>query len=323
VAVFHLLPHHLQVWINRLLRRPTQPQGRRAASIVPTETIAGNALIMVITIMTFLASLSIGAVDVVNTAANSWESQIAREVTIQIKPQGDRDIDKDVDAALEISRKTKGVSSVRAYSDKEIGELLQPWLGTGFSLENLPTPRLLVLQLDDSTTVNWNDLRQSLSQVPTATLDDHRLWLERLRAVGRNFVMIGVGIVGLVMVATVLCVLFATRGAMSGNSDIVDVLHIVGAKDSFIARAFERRFLVFGLKGGALGGGFGFIMFLLASWLWGGNARTATESTQALFGNMNIGFNGYLGVILVVGFIALLTAFTSRIVVLAHLRHLP
>jgi cell division transport system permease protein len=323
MTLFYALPYRLQVWINRLLRRPTQPPQRNQASIVPAETIAGNALVMVISIMTFLASLSIGAVDIVRQTAQGWEAQVSREVTIQIMPRGGRDIDSDVATAQRIAANTAGISTVRPYSEAEISKLLQPWLGTGFSLENLPTPRLLVLQLDESVNVDWEALRQGLAQdVPSASLDDHRVWLEHLQAVGRNFVMGGIFILALVMAATVLCVLFATRAAMSGNSDIVDVLHIIGARDSFIARAFQHRFLVFGLKGGLIGGGLGILCFLMLRWFWGRSSRVP-DGTEMLFGSTQISLNGYLGVIIALAFIALLTAFTSRIVVMGHLRHIP
>ena len=59
-------------------------------------------------------------------------------------------------------------------------------------------------------------------------------------------------------------VAFATRGAMASNRTIVEVLHFVGAKDSYIARQFQSHFLTLGLKGGALGGGAALVFLALA-----------------------------------------------------------
>ena len=80
-----------------------------------------------------------------------------------------------------------------------------------------------------------------------------------------------VAIVILVLVATGLAVAFATRGAMAGNREVVDVLHFVGADDDFIAREFQRRFFRLGLKGGLAGGGLALLLitlcgFLLSAW---------------------------------------------------------
>ncbi len=320
----NLLPYRLQVLIYRLLKWPVPVRPHKPASIVPTETIAGHALIMVITIMTFLAALSIGAVDVVHTTAQNWETQVAREVTVQVMPRGGRNIDDDVTQAQALIKKVKGIRETNALSDTEIGALLEPWLGKGFSLDNLPTPRLIVIQVDDDALVDWAKLQADLKQaVPTASLDDHRLWMDKLRAVGWNFVIAGLTVVVLVLVATALSVLFATRGAMAGNNDIVSVLHVVGAKDSYIARAFERRFLSFGLKGSLLGGGLAVAVFLLAGWLWNRNPAGLENANQALLGQVNIGGVGYGGILAIVIFVSFLTALTSRFVVMAHLRSMP
>ena len=54
------------------------------APIVPKDSIAGRSLVMVIAIMTFLASITMGAVMLLRAAAGDWQADLAREVTIQI-----------------------------------------------------------------------------------------------------------------------------------------------------------------------------------------------------------------------------------------------
>ena len=68
----------------------------------------------------------------------------------------------------------------------------------------------------------------------------------------------------LVFAAAMLSVMFATRGAMSANRQIIEVLHVVGAKEDFIAAEFQRHFLLLGLKGGAIGGVTAIVLFALA-----------------------------------------------------------
>jgi cell division transport system permease protein len=132
----------------------------------------------------------------------------------------------------------------------------------------------------------------------------------------RSVVAVAVALVGLVMVATALAVAFATRGAMAGNRSIMEALHFVGATDAFIAREFERHFLILGLKGGALGGFLALVFFgaahLFASaWL----GSPGGEQMETLFGSFAIGYSGYLAVVMVAIAVAFLTALVSRITV--------
>jgi cell division transport system permease protein len=149
--------------------------------------------------------------------------------------------------------------------------------------------------------------------VPSAALDDHRSWTERMRAMARSAVLAGIAILVLMVVATVLSVTFATRGAMATNRAVIEVLHFIGAKNGYIAGHFQRHFLVLGLQGGALGGGAAMLVFLvldLANRLFGGGA--ASQQASALFGSFSLGPAGYVAVLANIVLIALVTAFTSR-----------
>src|SRR5882724_12239692 len=77
--------------------------------IVPKRSIAGRALVAVVAIMTFLASLTTGAVMLVRASAAEWQSEVAREVTIQVRPMQGRDLEADVARSAEIARATAGI----------------------------------------------------------------------------------------------------------------------------------------------------------------------------------------------------------------------
>src|SRR5437762_1907293 len=107
------------------------PEGlpRIGTPIVPRASISGRALVAVVAIMTFLASLTTGAVMLVRAAALEWQSDVAREITIQVRPVGGQNIDTEVARAVEIARKFPGIGEVRPYSKEESARLLEPWLG--------------------------------------------------------------------------------------------------------------------------------------------------------------------------------------------------
>ena len=71
-----------------------------------------------------------------------------------------------------------------------------------------------------------------------------------MRAMAQTTIAGGIALLILMLVATVLSVIFATRGAMATNRPIVEVLHFIGAKSGFIAGQFQRHFLMLGLEGG-------------------------------------------------------------------------
>ena len=282
------------------LREPNELQPRFGTALVPRNSISGRALVAVVAIMTFLVSLTTGAAILVTKAAGEWQSDISREMTIQIMPAPGRDLDTSVNRAVAITRAISGVTEVRPYSKEESMKLLEPWLGSGISLSELPVPRLIVIKIAADATPDLGQLRRVLAdQVP-----------DRMRAMAGTAIAVGVCILILMFAATVLSVAFATRGAMATNKAVIEVLHFVGAKNGFIARHFQHHFLVLGLQGGAIGGGAAIVVFLattmISHWLVGG------DQGSALFGSFSIGLAGYAAVLGQVVLIAVVTAWTSR-----------
>ena len=302
-----------------------QPKPLRSGqSIVPRETVAGTALIFVIAIMTFLACLTLGAVSMVNTSAAKWQNDISREVTIQIRPFDDLEMEKAIQDARQIALSFDGVAKVTALNDKETARLLEPWLGAGLQLDELPVPRLLTVTLADGARPDFVEMRAQLeTQVPGSTLDDHRTWVDRLTTVALTMVAIGTTVFLLMMAATITTVIFATRGAMAGNKDVVDVLHFVGADSKFISREFQNHFLIMGLKGAA-GGAVGAIILFIILGLWSSGSLATPEGDQisALFGTFSLSWTGYFWMIVVLILVAFLTALTSSITVRRQVNNL-
>ncbi|MCP4070835.1 MAG: ABC transporter permease [Hyphomicrobiales bacterium] len=298
--------------------------GDSNASIIPRHSIAGNALIIVIMIMTFLASLTIGATNAINKTASGWQSDVSREVTIQIRPSDEVEMDKAERDASRIALSYDGVTKVVALNDKAVSRLLEPWLGKNLKLNELPVPGLLTVSLDGDQLPDFASMRRELEQsVPGATLDDHRAWVGRLNAMAWTMVALGFAIFLLVMGATILIVVFTTRGAMVGNQEIVEVLHFVGADSAFIARQFQHHFMILGFFGAASGGVLAIIIFAtLAFWSSQSLVTPQTEQINFLFGAFSVGLRGYFGMVAVVLLVAALTALTSRITVVRHVWNL-
>lgn len=295
------------------------------AALVPARSIAGRSLITVIAIMTFLAAIAAGGAQIVAAASSEWKSSVAREATIQIRPRAGRDLEADVQRAAALARTAGGVSEAVILTRQESERLLEPWLGRGLDFGELPVPRMVVVRLEPAATpAQLAGLAQSLSAtLPSASFDDHRQWVRRLATMANAVVGVGIAFVVLVLIATGLAVVFATRGAVAANKDIVEVLHFIGAEDQYIGREFGRHFLRLGLQGGAAGAG----IAVLALWLSGllsGQFQTTTggEQIDTLFGGFALGPWGFTVIIAIAALVAALTMLVSWLTVMRHLARL-
>src|SRR5690606_212172 len=146
-------------------------------------------------------------------------SQIAREATIQIRPVDGLDMEKVLKEASDIARGFAGVKDTSIVDKAATARLLEPWLGSGLDIDELPVPRLVVVTIDESLPPDFEMLRAEIVRaIPSATFDDHRTWVDRLVTMANTTVLIGSAVLSLVIAATILTVIFATRGAMSGNA---------------------------------------------------------------------------------------------------------
>lgn len=305
--------------------RPQVPvKARNLSPIVPRGSISGKALIAVVAIMTFLASLTTGAVLLVQGAAAEWQSDVSSEITIQLRPIAGRDIERDVRSIVEAVRGETGIVEVRPYSAEESAKLLEPWLGAGLSLNELPVPRVVVARVLPGASLDLAGLRAKLTKItPSASVDDHRAWIERMRSMTGATVFAGLGILVLVVIVTVISVSFATRGAMASNRPIVEVLHFVGAGDRFIANHFLRHFLRLGLEGGLIGCGAAMLMFGLSESIAGWFSGTPVgDQFAALLGTFSLRPSGYMVLALQTVLIAVVTGWSSRRTLFATLREI-
>ena len=296
------------------------PRRKGAAPIVPEKSVAGRTLLLMITIMSFLSAVTLGGVVLVQKSAIAWSADVGREVTIQIRPVEGEVMDSNLRTAVSLAETTPGVASARALTIEESEQLLEPWLGAGLDLTAIEIPRLIVVQLADPVDADIEGLERNLAAVKGASLDTHAAWRQQLNTMAGTIVLSGLLVLILIGAATVLAIIFATRGAMATNREIVDVLHYIGASNKFIAGEFQGRFLSIGLQGGLLGS-VAALVFFLGVGMAAGNMLSSEAGAQVgvLFGRFALGIDGLIGIAAVVPVIAALTAITSRLTVRRYL----
>ncbi len=291
--------------------------------IVPYDSVSGRALTVVIAIMTFLASLTSGAVYMVSQSADAWTHDLASEITVQINPVRDVDMEKQVTLVALFLAKQPGISRISPLTAAQSAQLLEPWLGQNSEIALLPVPRLIAIEIDRSQSPDLDGLRVTLEETfPMAKLDDHRRWQAEIRTVTRSLALGGITVLVLVAVATVATIVTATRSAMASNREIIEVLHLVGAKDQFIANEFEKHFLITGIRAGLMGAFVATIVFMIMPVVLHilGQGSLAAAEFKRLLGPAVLDFAGFSVIIAVVIAVAALCMLTSRFGVYAILK---
>lgn len=241
---------------------------RHAGRILPREKGAAS-LDFVIAVMAFLAAIALGASLVANRTAEGWRAGLAGRITVQILPPDkgapEPTLERETNEALAILRDTAGIVHAAPLSQEETMKLVEPWLGKGALVADLPLPRLIDATVLPGAPVDLPLLRQRLkAAVPDSVLDDHTHWLAQLRSLADTVVWAAYAILALIAVATAATVAFATRAGLQAHHEIVELLHQMGAHAGFIARAFDRPHLVAAFGAATTGAGAAALLFLTA-----------------------------------------------------------
>ncbi len=306
---------------QRSLKPPARDRDRSrkmktTAPVVPPGSVTGRSLTLVIGIMCFLACLTSGAVWMIKESSDAWLNDIASEVTVQVTPLENGDIDRVVTDVVGYLKRQRGIVNVTPLSLEKSSELLQPWLGSAEALKSIPVPRLIAVEVNRTDPPDLAAIGSALERdFKGASLDDHRRWQAQIRAVTRSLALGGIAILVLVGAATTAIIVSATRSAMASNREIVEVLHFVGATDKFIAREFEKHFLRLGIKAGIVGASCAMLVFMgmpAITELLGGGAVSTVEM-QRLIGTGALDALGYVILGFVVVTIAGLCMVTSRV----------
>lgn len=211
----------------------------------------------IIGLMAYLACLMLAGSLLLSELLGQWSSGLNGTVTVQVLPR-EREPAKVLDARVEklvrILERTDGITGARAIPLDEIAALLEPWLGGATALEALPLPRLIDVRLDLIDPPPMDELKTMLSNAdPGALLDDHGVWQDQLADLVGALELVAGFVVLLVGLATVGIIIFATRSGMAAHQDVIEVLHLIGAEDGYVARQFQSLALTQGLRGGIIG----------------------------------------------------------------------
>ncbi len=269
-----------------------------------------------IAFMVYLASLAMAGVMVLNSTAERWDKGMNSTLTVQIPPAPSKDTasnSKRVGMALSILRSTPGVVQAKEIDENTIMTLLEPWLGNSAVGADLPLPRLIDVEINTGLEIDMDALSRRLTTaVPGAAVDDHRVWLERMINLIRSVEMLAGAVLALIALATVGTVVFTTRTGLAIHQEAIEVLHLIGARDIYVARQFAGRALALGLRGGAIG-------LALAIPSLFGIGKLARRMDAGVLPDFTMSMGNWAVVALLPLVVALIAMFTARQTVLRNL----
>ena len=279
--------------------------------IIPSEAAPLRNLIVTMTVMCYLACLAIGALVLINRAVDGWTRGLSREVTVQLRQIQKIDMESELQKAVALLQSTAGVISAEPLPREAGLKLLEPWLGNT-NLEELPIPRLIRVTIDENHQPDFVALDKNLqSKIRGASLDTHRRWEAELTRMAHTLSLLSYVILALICTSAIAMVIFAARSVLDANREVVDVLHLVGAKDGYIAQQIDRRFMISGFSAGLMGIALALLTFLGLG--LSGNVESnsvAAASYSLLFAPIGTSFWTY-GALLVVPIVATSIALLS------------
>ncbi len=254
---------------------------RRHSDLPLERDPSGRFLPWLVAVMVYLAALALVCAMAMNKVVERWGRGLSNSITVQIpapdtvSPGGNAEAS--LDRVIELLLGTSGITSAEVLEPDEIAELLKPWLGADAPYQDLPLPTLIAVKLDPAASPDLGRLARQLTEaVPGSVLDDHQSWLGKLIDLARSIELVSALVLVLVGTCAITMVVFATRMGLAIHGKIIELLHLIGAQDSYIAHEFQSHALKLALRGGALG----LLLSILTLLLVG---RLASQVESALF----------------------------------------
>lgn len=246
--------------------------------LLPADGRQARPLTIVVSIMCGLGCIAAISASIGFRAANNWTQELKSAMTILIEaPRDEASINK----AVQIATSTQGVASAAAMSKAKAKELLKNYgANIGALLDELPMPNLIEIGLTPNIDGTSARLANNLKSAGFRfEIDDHSRYSGEI--VRTSAVLRGAALIALIalIIAAVSSIAFAARAALETRHEAVEILHLVGAEDDFVAREVQSRFMRLGLIAGAYGAiGAGIMVFIAANIMRVGSSSLTSGS---------------------------------------------
>lgn len=211
----------------------------------------------IIGFMVYLAMIAATVALVLDHVTSRWQRDLRGQLTVELPAvagEDEAERKERVDAALDEISDTNGIIGTRLLDQADVQRLLSPWLGEQAGQLGVTLPDLVAVSLQPNTRPNLSELAERLQVAsPGAVIDDHADFNERAMNFLKTIEVLAVSLLALVLVATAGVVAFVARAGLSIHRRIVEIVHLVGAHDSYVARQFQAQAFRYGFVGALIG----------------------------------------------------------------------
>jgi len=218
---------------------------------------AAKFLPWIIGFMVYLAALAVGTAMVVDRLSANWQSGLTGNLTVEVPFTDDIGVAERsalLDQVIDLLSATPGVAGTTLLDDREIARLLEPWLGAEATELDIPLPAMIAVNLREDAVLDQAQLQRDLNAIqPGARVDDHAAWIADALSFLRGLKLLATLLTGLVLAATAITIVFVTRTGLSIHRSVIEIVHLIGAPDAYIAQQFQAQSLRLGIIGGIVG----------------------------------------------------------------------
>lgn len=271
---------------------------------------------VVISSMVFLAALAIAGLFSIHSAVQNWTNAVSGNLTVEIAYEEGVNLDSKVENTAEFLRTFPDIKNVHPLDLEAAANLLEPYLGRADIIKNLPLPRLIEVTIAENSSLDLLAIAKKLSDtIPGARLNTHRPWLDKMIVLARSVQLVAATIMLIVSIATVIIVIFAARTGMVMHQDVIEVLHLIGAQDSYIAQQFQSYFARLSFLGALPGLLIAIIVMQILSFLAG-------RLDASLISSPTLILEAWIVLAMLPLLVALLTMWTVRWIVMGSLKRM-
>ncbi len=283
-----------------------------AHSEIPLKSDSANLFLEIMSVIAvFLFTITLSGFFMVNSLVANWDKGIVNGFTVQVMIEGrvNNENDLRVNKVLSFFENLSEVEKVSVVSDKHIIKLMKPWLGDNIEIADLPMPKLIDVRLKDSSIQNFDKIAKDLHKVaPYSSINSHQIWLHKLIIFAKSVKMLALSILLMVLFICLFSVFYATKTSLGIYQNIIEILHIMGATDNYIAKQYARRGFFIGLISGIVG----VVLAIFSLWLI---SNMGAPLKGGIFDKLTLAVSAKLYICSIPMVTALISMYTSYITV--------
>lgn len=277
---------------------------------------SSRSLSLIFSVLIFLLSFVAACVFTFSHGFHNWGSSSSLKITVEIpvSVHAPQEHASKVDQIIGELKDTSGVTNVQKVDPEKLKTMLKVWTGDTSANIDFPLPTLLDVEFDREHFSDIDSIKQRLRAIsPDIAVENHNNWSQKLIIFGKSLRLITVLIGSFILFCAAIIVILVTKSALQAYYSTLDILRLLGAKDSYIAKIFQNQVLKSSFYGGIYG-----VVFAIPA-VYAFMIVIKHLGLEGLYWNSMLWRT--IAVVAIIPFtVALLGVLVSRITVLVHLR---